>query len=129
MQRFLWCLLALGMLGGGQANAESSYIYATLDAPGFAQTAANGINDAGQIVGYVVDADGVHHAFLLSGGSYTTFDVPGSTQTYATGINNAGQLVGSYSGRLAGHGFLLSGTNHDTLDAPGALSTSATGIN
>jgi probable HAF family extracellular repeat protein len=130
MQRFLWCLLALGMLGGGQANAESSYIHSTLDAPGFAGTAANGINDAGQIVGYVVDANGVHHAFLLSGGSYTTFDVPGSTQTYATGINNAGQIVGFYSSPDGiNHGFLLSGGNYTTLDVPGANGTYAEGIN
>jgi probable HAF family extracellular repeat protein len=76
--------------------------YTTLDVPGVTFTAATGINDAGQIVGSYIAADGNFHGFLLSEGIYTLVDVPGATSTFIYGINNAGQIVGSYDG----HGFL-----------------------
>src|SRR5262249_6843 len=67
-----------------------------------------GINDAGQIVGYYVNATG-YHGFLYSNGTYTTLDDPstGSFGTLATGINNAGQIVGWYEDSAGHqHGFL-----------------------
>ena len=56
---------------------DSGGIYTTLDDPlGAKGTVANGINDAGQIVGYYVDSSGTPHGFLYSGGTYTTLDDP-----------------------------------------------------
>ena len=88
--------------------------------PGAIQaTRANGINDAGQIVG----GDGVR-GFLLSGGRYTMLGaIPAQAiiPTEANGINDAGQIVGLYSaGNNGFHGFLLSGGSYTTLDVPGA---------
>src|SRR6266404_1843769 len=83
-------LAALGLLvgGTGQVNAQSSYLYTTLDLPGSTLPQALGINDSGQIVGaYTVG--GIGHGFLLNGGVYTTLDHPGSTNTLAYGINNS----------------------------------------
>jgi probable HAF family extracellular repeat protein len=128
MRRFLYDLVALGLLvgGTGQAKAEPIYVYATLDVPGSINTIAHGINDAGQIVG---SYDG-QNAFLLSGGQYSTLNVPGPAQ----GINNAGQIVG-LDGR---NGYLLSGGTLTTLDVPQSFrgnpnypvySTAAHGIN
>jgi probable HAF family extracellular repeat protein len=77
-------------------------------------TGANGINDAGQIVGCYYDAIG-GHGFLYSGGVFTILDDPladkpfaGYTNgTCATGINNSGQIVGYYQTYGAiNHGFL-----------------------
>jgi len=43
-------------------------------------TDANGINNAGEIVGYYSIGQGatLEHGFLFSGGIYTSFDVPGA---------------------------------------------------
>src|SRR5438874_13492552 len=66
MKRFLYRLVALGVLvgGTGQAKAQPSYVYTKLDVPGSDYTRAYGINDSGQIVGDYVEA-GVAHGFLL----------------------------------------------------------------
>ena len=59
-------------------------------------TVAEGINNAGQIAGLYVDADGNQHGFVLSNGVYTTIDVPGGTNTGVFSINAQGEIVGSY---------------------------------
>src|SRR5262249_17272140 len=108
MKRLFSSLAALGLiLSPGWAKAD--YDFTTIDPPGATQTWANGINDAGQIVGTYRDADNHAHGFLLDvDGSYTTIDVPGATQTWANGINDAGQMVGWYSyADNHAHGFLL----------------------
>src|SRR5262249_4070621 len=99
MKRFLFGLLALGLLvaGTGKGKAQSSYIISFIDVPGSVDTYASGINDAGQIVGGYVDARGGGYGFILSGGTYTTLNVPGSVYTQAWGISNAGLIVGSYA--------------------------------
>jgi probable HAF family extracellular repeat protein len=103
-----------------------------LTVPGSNFTEANGINNAGLIVGRyeILNAVGVH-GFLLSGGSYTTLDVPGAIQSFANGINNAGLVVGGYNNNdpVHSHGFLLSGGSYTTLDFPGSTSTVANGMN
>jgi probable HAF family extracellular repeat protein len=90
-------------------------------------TFANGINDAGQIVGSYVDYFGglpQPRGFLYSGGAFTTINDPlaGFGQkggTYANGINDAGQIVGSYTDEgLMSHGFLYSGGTFTTIDDP-----------
>ena len=52
-------------------------------------TAALGINDVGQIVGFYADSSNHQHGFLLSGGAYTTIDdslstVAGTVQPAST---------------------------------------------
>ncbi len=80
--------------------------YTPIDPPGStSSSAATGINDAGQIVGYYF-AGFSNHGFLMSGGSYTTIDVPGATETLAAGINDADQIVGAYFGTGSNLGFL-----------------------
>src|SRR5262249_49433851 len=74
---------------------------------GVTLTLAQGINNAGQIVGQYENAN-VFHGFLLSGGTYTTLDGPSAINfTVANGINDAGQIVGFYSNASGNHGFLL----------------------
>ena len=99
------------------ANGRHGYLldvdgsYTTLDVPGAddnANTSAQGINDAGQIVGWYIDVALTSHGFLMDvDGSYTTLDPPDSNFTNAFAINCAGQIVGGYAvagGRF--HGFL-----------------------
>jgi probable HAF family extracellular repeat protein len=134
MKQWFCGLLAVGLLVGvtGQAMAQPSYSFTTLDVPGpfFFSPSAQGINDSGQIVGSYQDAAGNEHGLLLDQGSYTTLDVPGSKGTTATGINASGQIVGQYQdAAYKVHGFLLDQGSYTTLDVPGATYTQATGIN
>ena len=57
----------------------------------------------GQLIGNIVDADGVSHGFVGD----TQIDVPGAARTYADHINAAGVVVGSYvDADGMPHGFL-----------------------
>ena len=81
--------------------------FTTFDAPGadttagdFNGTFVNGINDAGAIAGFSVDASGGAHGFLRSAeGAITTFDVIGSAQgtTTPNALNLEGAIVGFYA--------------------------------
>src|SRR5437660_12842098 len=114
-------------------------VYTTLDDPlagaNAAGTAANGINDTGQIVGWYEDGSGGLHSFLYSGGIYTTLDDPLATSgpnagTEADGINGAGQIVGHYrAGTAPPHRARSSRRAHTTLDNhPGPGRAPASGL-
>jgi len=57
-------------------------------------TAANGVNERGQIVGSYVGLDGKSHGFLADGTTFTTLDCPDGFRTSPWGINSAGQIAG-----------------------------------
>jgi probable HAF family extracellular repeat protein len=125
----------------------SNGTYTTITAPGGGLTFLEGINDAGQIVGYTYASPSFPlsipyvTSFLYSGGSFTSVrdpqEVPPSGRpsdprgTFAQDINNAGQIVGYYTGSGGiVHGFFFSGGTYTTLDDPlGTRGTYATGIN
>ena len=69
-------------------------------------TAANGINDAGQIVGAYVGHDGHFHTFLHEGSTFTTLDCPGAIDTIAWGINSAGEIAGNCDDGTQRRGFV-----------------------
>jgi uncharacterized membrane protein len=104
----------------------SGGVYKNVSEPGLI-SAAGGINNAGQIVGF----NNLGKGFLLSGGSYTDFAVPGSLVTSARGLNDAGQIVGVYDAQVLGpdHGFVLSGGSYTSIDVSGAAMTDPNGIN
>src|SRR6266446_326127 len=74
-------LVAAPFAAGSPANA-SAFSFTQLDVPGATQTFANGINDAGQIVGSFSNSTGTH-GFRYTGGSFTQIDVPGTSYTQA----------------------------------------------
>ncbi len=97
-------------------------------------TVANGINNAGDIVGYFQDSSGVVHGFLYNGTTYTTLDDPyASGSTEALGINNNGEIVGIFtdsSGRVDGFLYNINTGAWTTLDDPlGINGTYVEGIN
>ena len=123
------CFVSL-LLGVSSGNwAASIYTFTTIDYPDATShsTVANGINDAGQIVGYFNDSTGKFHGFLKDGATFTTIDVPGASATFARGINDAGQIVGFFQ-NPGDHGFLKDGAAFATIDRPGAIATDAIGI-
>ena len=108
----------------------NNYTFTTIDVPGGNNTAAYGINDAGQIVGSFASNSGTGvHGFLDAGGVFTQIDVPGGTYTEAYGINNIGQIVGWYQVDGSGQfGFVDTGGSFSPLQV-GPTYTIAHGIN
>jgi len=102
-----------------QQGSRLVYSYTTLNHPQALLTVANGINDAGEIVGGYADNSG-SHSFLYSGGKYTTLDDPLATpgSTNANGINDKGQIVGGYGDSYGEHGFFYSGGKYTPLNDP-----------
>jgi YD repeat-containing protein len=99
----------------------------TINVPGASDTYLNGINNAGQIVGFSSIGSFVRDA----AGNYTMIGVPGTSATFfAYGINNAGQIVGSVSTASTSQSFVRDAAgNIRTFSIPGASSTDARGIN
>jgi len=93
-------------------------------------TSPEAINNAGQLVGYFLDASGVPHGFLKNGNSFTTIDPPGASFTLAYGINDRGDIVGFYFDPTGtSHGFVRgSDGQFTTFDVPGASGTALFGI-
>ena len=69
--------------------------FTTIDVPGAGATSIEGINSAGDLVGYYgTTGDGPYHGFLLRGETFTFFDYPGAESTIVGKINDAGVIVG-----------------------------------
>jgi probable HAF family extracellular repeat protein len=119
---FAACLLLV-------ARVAASQTVTTIDVPGATSTAAFGINDRSQIVGFFADATGNGHGYLRSNGRFTVIDVPNASQTSANGINNLGQIVGYFIINDQSHGFLLDRGRFSTIDPPGAIRSQANSIN
>ena len=103
--------------------------------PGATSATATGINEDGDVVGFLTVSNGNTLGFLLKEGTFTEADFPHSTNTTPFGINDDDQIVGAYvdsAGKM--HGFLLSHTlNHPSVqsidDPNGVGTTTINGIN
>jgi uncharacterized membrane protein len=108
--------LAVSILVAGRAYGQLPFAYHAIDVPcdsgaptfcpgGVApQTAVNGINAAGDIVGSYIDGVKHQHGFVRKNGRYASLDVPGAfgdvsgtLPTAANDINPAGDIVGTYT--------------------------------
>jgi probable HAF family extracellular repeat protein len=103
--------------------------------PGAVSSAATGINNAGDIVGYATNAAGVTSGWLRQGGQLTTLQYPGASNTKALGVNEGDEIVGTYTDSSgAQHGFTLLGPltaspTWQTIDHPdGVGSTVINGV-
>jgi len=92
-----------------------------------------GMNDAGEAVGYNLDAQRDTHPFLynVATGAETPITIQGLSDVLVTGINDSGQMVGSGLNPSAHEeAFYLDGKGGSELVAPpGAISTSPKGLN
>jgi hypothetical protein len=89
-----------------------------------------GINPAGAIIGFYVDASSVQHGFVRApNGIITEFDPTGSIFTDPNAINVVGAITGFYfDANFVGHGFLRTSDGTITsFDAPGADHTPGSG--
>ena len=95
------------VVGGAGSSPEQGFIfnagaYSFFSRPGWTNTEARAINNAGLITGFSYDVDGTggfttSSGFLYDPAASTYVDIPwpGSTLVIAQGINAAGQVVGS----------------------------------
>jgi hypothetical protein len=89
-----------------------------------------GINPAGAISGFYVDASSVQHGFVRDhNGKITEFDPTGSIFTNPNAIDAPGEITGFYfDANFVGHGFLREPDGTITsFDAPGADNTPGSG--
>lgn len=92
------------------SRAAPTFRFTSIEVPSATLTAAQGINAAGQVVGwYYTAADRRVHGFVTEGTGFTTIDYPGAFHTDVRGIGPNGELVGNFSAedepRVAYHGF------------------------
>ena len=95
-------------------------------------TAANGINDRGEIVGVYQDAKPGDHSFLYKAGKYQALVYPGANDIAALGISNSGQVVGDFADAKGTHGFVYLenvGVFTAALDCPNGTVTALRRIN
>ena len=125
-----------GTCGPPGCPITHAFLYAAgsmtdIDTLGSNVSVANGINDAGQIVGFSSNGNG-SVAFLYSGGITATLGtLPGGTNSSANGINIAGQIFG-WSGTIgngATHSFLEAGGVMTDLASLGCPGLTANGMN
>jgi probable HAF family extracellular repeat protein len=96
-------------------RTNPTYDIETLDVPNALGTSAQGINAAGDIVGFFADATGRLHGFLYREGNFTTIDYQDpvthvtADNTDARGINPNGDIVGTHWNNgeeaVAAHGY------------------------
>ncbi len=107
--------LANGVNASGQIVGNSgtrAFLYDSgkmtdLGTLGGATSAAYGINQQSQIVGYADTTAGATHAFMSDHGTMTDLGTLGGMNSYAYGINDLGQIVGqAQTATGAYHAFL-----------------------
>ena len=123
MKPFPSMVMCLG-LAISSAAAAPDYWPIDLGHLGGTQTVANGLNDAGQVVGWSKDASGRTQAFAWSNGVMTGLGfLPGGTTSVANAVNNRGHVAGySYVSGTAYHGFLYASNSMADIGALGTYS-------
>ena len=113
----------------------SGGVYTNVQAPGASTTYIRAINNAGVMVGYYGDSQGVGiHGFRATSpnkNDFTEINVPSAKYTIAFGINNAGDIVGWFADSNSSfHGFIDHNGTFTVLDDPLATKgTRLTSIN
>lgn len=128
------------IVGGAGSLPEQGFVfsagaYSFFSRPGWTNTEARAINNAGLITGYSYDLDGTGGLTASSGfiydpaaSAYVDIPWPGSTLVIAQGINAAGQVVGSAQAPGT-QSFLREPDGTINSFQVGGLATRARGIN
>jgi len=124
----------------GNCSDETGFIFRTFEydsrkgtfvtvppAPSADQTDATGINEKGEIVGFLLVGDDVTGFIRSSQGTYTTFTHPGSSFVEARANNDTGLVTGVYFDDIAGtvFGFIYNAKTN-TFATPGDVVPNST---
>ncbi len=89
---------------------------------GLNPSAANQINNRGDITGWYTDANG-RHGMLLRDGVVQTIDYPGSNNSQLNGISDTGVMFGYFRTGGRTHGYILRDGQFTQIDYPGSRDT------
>ena len=117
----------LGTSAGFIYNPLTS-VYTDITIPGSFFTIAQGINNAGQVVGSAVMPGGTQAWLRDPGGAVTLFQI-GGVPTRARGINDVGLLTGFMTVAGVNQGWVGTSAGFETLMVPGSDATFPEGIN
>lgn len=94
------------------------------------QSTANGLNDAGHVIGESrFSSGGARRAFMYDGTSIIDLGVNDGIRSAATGINNSGTIVGTINlTQSTTAGFVYSGSTYQYLPTLGGTDVSASSI-
>ncbi len=92
----LAALVVVSLSTNASGQSEQDGVCSAIAVPGALYTTAEGINNAGVVVGTYVTQDVGQFGYIYSGGQFTTLNAPNSLWTMAFGINDAGVVVGAY---------------------------------
>jgi len=118
------------LLGGTSFLRSATGVLTIVAMPASIFSQAQGLNNAGAVVGGWYDAASVLHGYVRApNGVYTTIDVPGADATIPSGINDAGWIVGEYDSGGVARAYARDPLGAiTTIDVPGATFAAATGI-
>ena len=136
-------LIVFALVSRGAASAQSQpalqYQFTPINFPGAVSTAAQAINDKGEIVGVYASSSNTarQRGFLKTDQGMVTFDYPGgdSVATTLTGINSKGDIIGLHSVAsgptlIPVQGFIYDGSRFTDIHVPGGAGyTRLNGIN
>jgi hypothetical protein len=136
LYRPMFAAAAIAVSCGAVASAQ--YKFVKIDIPGSLGTAAFGISNKNEIVGYYWTGSPdspVYHGFLRTNGHpavlvYPIDDPSAEGYTDLTSINSNGDVVGTYQATsVAMEGLLLEAGQFTTISVPGCTQTLLNGIN
>jgi hypothetical protein len=107
--RFVW-IAVLILWAGLVPQAWAGFItldVSCTDCGTVTNSAATGINNHGDIVGYFANGGANYYGFHYDGSTYSMISVPGALYTFPAGINDNGDVVGRYYDGTSYYGFLL----------------------
>jgi uncharacterized membrane protein len=107
---------------GFQRSSGGDFL--TLDFPGAQDTSPQGINDAGEIVGWYYPG----HGFTYDKGTWKTLAYPGASSTALYDISDAGVIVGNSNASKPNTAFLYEDDVFKVITVPNAYWTSVNSI-
>jgi hypothetical protein len=106
--------------------------FTAINPTGATASTATGVNNAGNVSGFLTLGNGNTEGFFYNGTNFTEFEAPGSTNTMFFGLNNNGLVVGTYvdaNGLTNGIVYDVNNGTWWTVDAPNVAANTTFNVN